>query len=158
MMPFAKLFLLDPDAGSQTTLYCALQEGLEPLSGRYFSNCALQQVGPKGRDDALAKKLWEVSERFTDLTMRDWEKLRNLCVLSVYCLCAFWRTQGMKSFVSEFVKYHLKSVKCVMMGICVFASLVEEEFMSPSWTDNKVFDSILKTSLWNLGFLKVFHS
>lgn len=70
-MPFAKLFLLDPDAGSQTTLYCALQEGLEPLSGRYFSNCALQQVGPKGRDDALAKKLWEVSERFTDLTVRD---------------------------------------------------------------------------------------
>lgn len=73
-MPFAKLFLLDPDAGSQTTLYCALQEGLEPLSGRYFSNCALQQVGPKGRDDALAKKLWEVSERFTDLTVRDLRK------------------------------------------------------------------------------------
>lgn len=68
MIPFAKLFFLDPEGGSQTTLYCALQEGIEPLSGRYFSNCALQQVGAKGRDDAVAKKLWEVSERLTSLS------------------------------------------------------------------------------------------
>ncbi|XP_071328066.1 dehydrogenase/reductase SDR family member 13-like isoform X3 [Trachinotus anak] len=61
MMPFAKLFFRDPEGGSQTTLYCALQEGIEPLSGRYFSNCGLQQVGAKGRDDALAKKLWEMT-------------------------------------------------------------------------------------------------
>lgn len=65
MLPLAKLFFLDPEGGSQTTLHCALQEGIEPLSGRYFSNCALQQVGARGRDDALAKKLWEVSERLT---------------------------------------------------------------------------------------------
>ncbi|XP_061638430.1 dehydrogenase/reductase SDR family member 13-like isoform X1 [Phyllopteryx taeniolatus] len=68
LMPFAKLFFLDPESGSQTTLYCALQEGIETLSGRYFSNCALQQVGHKGRDDAQAKKLWEVSERLTGLS------------------------------------------------------------------------------------------
>ncbi|XP_023207584.1 dehydrogenase/reductase SDR family member 13-like isoform X1 [Xiphophorus maculatus] len=67
MMPLAKLFLLDPSGGCQTTLYCALQEGIEPLSGRYFSNCALQQVGANGRDDGLAKKLWEVSERLTGM-------------------------------------------------------------------------------------------
>lgn len=66
-MPFAKLFFVDPERGSQTTLYCALQEGIETLSGRYFSNCALQQVGVKARDDALAKKLWEVSERIVSL-------------------------------------------------------------------------------------------
>ncbi|XP_007573480.1 PREDICTED: dehydrogenase/reductase SDR family member 13-like isoform X2 [Poecilia mexicana] len=67
MMPLAKLFLLDPSGGCQTTLYCALQEGIEPLSGRYFSSCALQQVGANGRDDGLAKKLWEVSERLTGM-------------------------------------------------------------------------------------------
>ena len=65
LVPLAKLFFLDPEGGSQTTLHCALQEGIEPLSGRYFSNCALQQVGARGRDDALARKLWEVSERLT---------------------------------------------------------------------------------------------
>ncbi|XP_070685705.1 dehydrogenase/reductase SDR family member 13-like isoform X2 [Pempheris klunzingeri] len=59
MLPFAKLFFLDTEGGAQTTLHCALKEGIEPLSGRYFSNCALQQVGARGRDDALAKKLWE---------------------------------------------------------------------------------------------------
>ncbi|XP_068174204.1 dehydrogenase/reductase SDR family member 13-like [Antennarius striatus] len=64
-MPLEKLFLLDPGAGSQSTLHCALQEGIEPLSGRYFSNCAPQQVGAKARDDAVAKKLWEVSEKLT---------------------------------------------------------------------------------------------
>ncbi|XP_049431523.1 dehydrogenase/reductase SDR family member 13-like isoform X1 [Epinephelus fuscoguttatus] len=68
LMPLAKLFFLDPEGGSQTTLHCALQEGIESFSGRYFSNCALQQVGAKGRDDALAKKLWEVSERLTGLS------------------------------------------------------------------------------------------
>uniref|UniRef100_A0A3Q3I9T4 Dehydrogenase/reductase (SDR family) member 13a, duplicate 3 n=1 Tax=Monopterus albus TaxID=43700 RepID=A0A3Q3I9T4_MONAL len=68
MMPFAKFFFMDPEVGSQTTLYCALQEGIEPLSGRYFSNCTVQQVGAKGRDDALARKLWEVSERLTSLS------------------------------------------------------------------------------------------
>lgn len=65
VLPFARLFFLDPEGGSQTTLHCALQEGVELLSGRYFSNCALKQLGAKGRDDALAKKLWEVSERLT---------------------------------------------------------------------------------------------
>ncbi len=67
-LPMSKLFFLDPEGGTQTTLYCALQEGLEPLSGRYFSSCALQNVSAQGRDDALAKKLWEVSERLCGLS------------------------------------------------------------------------------------------
>lgn len=65
LMPVAKLFFLDAEAGSQTTLHCALQMGIEPLSGRYFSCCRPQQVGARGRDDGLARKLWEVSERLT---------------------------------------------------------------------------------------------
>ncbi|XP_026197865.1 dehydrogenase/reductase SDR family member 13-like isoform X2 [Anabas testudineus] len=67
---FAKLFFIDPERGSHTILYCSLQEGIEPLSGRYFSDCALQEVGAKARDDALAKKLWEVSERLTSLSLQ----------------------------------------------------------------------------------------
>ncbi|CAL1571434.1 unnamed protein product [Knipowitschia caucasica] len=67
LMPIATLFFLDPEGGAQTTLHCVLQEGLEPLSGRYFSNCAVARVSSKGRDDALAKKLWEVSERLAGI-------------------------------------------------------------------------------------------
>lgn len=65
--PIARLLFLDPESGAQTTLHCALQEGIEPLSGRYFFCCAQQDVVAKGKDDAVAKKLWEVSERLSGL-------------------------------------------------------------------------------------------
>uniref|UniRef100_H3CA82 Dehydrogenase/reductase (SDR family) member 13a, tandem duplicate 2 n=1 Tax=Tetraodon nigroviridis TaxID=99883 RepID=H3CA82_TETNG len=60
--PVARFLFLDPEAGAQTTLHCCLQEGLEPLSGRYFSCCSVQEVSAKARDAAAARKLWEVSE------------------------------------------------------------------------------------------------
>ncbi|KTF93085.1 hypothetical protein cypCar_00009498 [Cyprinus carpio] len=67
MAPILLLFFSDVESGAQTSLYCALQEGIEPLSGRYFSSCAVQNVSAKARDDAVAKKLWEVSERLVGL-------------------------------------------------------------------------------------------
>ncbi|CAK6981036.1 dehydrogenase/reductase SDR family member 13-like, partial [Scomber scombrus] len=66
--PIATLLFLDTEAGAQTTLHCALQEGIEPLSGRYFSCCAVQEVSGQARDDAVARKLWEVSEKFSGLS------------------------------------------------------------------------------------------
>ncbi|XP_043085318.1 retinol dehydrogenase 12 isoform X1 [Puntigrus tetrazona] len=67
MAPILLLFFTDVESGAQTSLYCALQEGIEPLSGRYFSRCAAQNLSAKARDDAVAKKLWEVSERLVGL-------------------------------------------------------------------------------------------
>ncbi|XP_048857466.1 dehydrogenase/reductase SDR family member 13-like isoform X1 [Brienomyrus brachyistius] len=67
-MPITLLFFKDTKTGAQTTLHCALQEHLEPLSGRYFSNCAVKKVSAKARDDAAARKLWEVSERLCGLS------------------------------------------------------------------------------------------
>ncbi|RXN13165.1 dehydrogenase reductase SDR family member 13-like protein [Labeo rohita] len=66
--PVARLLFLDPKTGAQTTLHCAVQEGIEHLSGRYFSCCAVEEVGAKAKDDAVAKKLWEVSERLSGLS------------------------------------------------------------------------------------------
>ncbi|XP_063060927.1 dehydrogenase/reductase SDR family member 13a.3 [Engraulis encrasicolus] len=70
LVPVSKLLFLDSEAGAQVTLHCALQEGIEHFSGRYFSSCSLRpgSVGPKARDDGLAKKLWEVSERLCGLS------------------------------------------------------------------------------------------
>uniref|UniRef100_A0A671SEF0 Dehydrogenase/reductase (SDR family) member 13a, tandem duplicate 1 n=1 Tax=Sinocyclocheilus anshuiensis TaxID=1608454 RepID=A0A671SEF0_9TELE len=65
--PILLLFFSDVESGAQTSLYCALQEGIEPLTGCYFSSCAVQNVSAKARDDAVAKKLWEVSERLVGL-------------------------------------------------------------------------------------------
>ncbi|XP_074517668.1 dehydrogenase/reductase SDR family member 13-like [Sebastes fasciatus] len=66
--PVARLLFLDPADGAQTTLHCCLQEGIEHLSGRYFSCCAVQEVSTRGRDDAEARKLWEVSEKLCGLS------------------------------------------------------------------------------------------
>lgn len=61
------LFFADAMSGSQTTLYCALQEGIEPLSGSYFSDSVVREVKPEARDDEIARKLWDVSERLCGL-------------------------------------------------------------------------------------------
>ncbi|KAM6946029.1 dehydrogenase/reductase SDR family member 13-like [Aplochiton taeniatus] len=66
--PAMMLFSKNTVQGSQTTLHCALQEGIEPLSGRYFSNCTVRSVYRKAKDDLVARKLWEVSERLSGLS------------------------------------------------------------------------------------------
>ncbi|XP_063059086.1 dehydrogenase/reductase SDR family member 13a.2 [Engraulis encrasicolus] len=65
--PISRLLFLDPKTGAQTTLHCVLQEGIEPLSGRYFTCCAPQEVAAHCKDDAVAKKLWDVSEMLCGL-------------------------------------------------------------------------------------------
>ncbi|XP_060538285.1 dehydrogenase/reductase SDR family member 13-like [Pantherophis guttatus] len=65
---FMRLFVRDCDAGAQTSIYCATEEGIERLSGRYFVDCQPNVPSPQARDDQLAKKLWEFSERLLGLT------------------------------------------------------------------------------------------
>ncbi|XP_036264512.1 dehydrogenase/reductase SDR family member 13 [Pipistrellus kuhlii] len=65
--PLAWLVLRTPGGGAQTPLYCALQEGIEPLSGRYFANCRVEEVPPAARDDRAAHRLWEASKRLAGL-------------------------------------------------------------------------------------------
>ncbi|KAM6461044.1 dehydrogenase/reductase SDR family member 13-like [Liasis olivaceus] len=65
---FLKPFLRDCNEGAQTTIYCATEEGIETLSGQYFARCQQKETWPKARDDVLAKKLWEFSERLLGLT------------------------------------------------------------------------------------------
>lgn len=67
--PIIFFFFVDAESGAQTTLHCALEPGIEHLSGRYFTHCApLLDIEPKARDDATAKKLWELSESFCGLS------------------------------------------------------------------------------------------
>ncbi|NWS64055.1 DHR13 reductase, partial [Chunga burmeisteri] len=66
-LPLVWLFFLDAAEGARTTLHCALREGLERFSGRYFADCRLQEPWPIARDDRLARALWEASERLVGL-------------------------------------------------------------------------------------------
>ncbi|NWX25526.1 DHR13 reductase, partial [Notiomystis cincta] len=63
LLPLAWLLFLEPREAAQVVLGCATQDGLEPLSGRYLTACGPRLPGPAGRDDRLARALWEGSER-----------------------------------------------------------------------------------------------
>ncbi|XP_011196517.2 retinol dehydrogenase 13 isoform X1 [Zeugodacus cucurbitae] len=61
-------FIKSAKNGAQTTLYVALDPELANVSGKYFSDCNLKDVAPAAMDDALAKWLWAVSEKWTKLS------------------------------------------------------------------------------------------
>lgn len=67
LVPFAWQFLKTPIQGMQTTLYCALASELEGISGKYYSDCAEKEPSLEAQDDAIAKRLWDISEEWTKL-------------------------------------------------------------------------------------------
>lgn len=71
LRPLAWLMLRAPQGGAQTPLYCALQEGIEPLSGRYFANCHVEEVSAAARDDQAAYRLWKVTKKLAGLGPED---------------------------------------------------------------------------------------
>ncbi|XP_004397644.1 PREDICTED: retinol dehydrogenase 11 isoform X2 [Odobenus rosmarus divergens] len=54
-------FIKTPQQGAQTSLYCALTEGLEILSGHHFSDCRVAWVSAQARNETIARRLWDVS-------------------------------------------------------------------------------------------------
>lgn len=54
-------FIKTPQQGAQTSLYCALTEGLESLSGNHFSDCHVTWVSAQARNETIARRLWDVS-------------------------------------------------------------------------------------------------
>lgn len=59
-------FMKSVEAGAATTCYVATAPALEGVSGYFFQDCnPVRPEGPHMEDDALAAKLWEVSEELT---------------------------------------------------------------------------------------------
>jgi NAD(P)-dependent dehydrogenase (short-subunit alcohol dehydrogenase family) len=58
-------FMKSVEAGSATTCYVATAPALAGVSGHYFADCNPQLPGGYMEDDALAARLWEVSEEIT---------------------------------------------------------------------------------------------
>ena len=55
-------FMKSVEAGAATTCYVATRPELAEVSGHYFSDCNPEVPGPRMRDEAMAARLWEVSE------------------------------------------------------------------------------------------------
>jgi retinol dehydrogenase-12 len=60
-----KLFMLSPEDGARTTLYCATSADCANETGLYYDKCRAREPGPAARDRALAKALWDHSEQWT---------------------------------------------------------------------------------------------
>lgn len=60
-------FALTPEEGADTILYLATSPEVAGVSGEYFIERKPVMPSEAARDDALARRLWEVSERLTGL-------------------------------------------------------------------------------------------
>ncbi|XP_054622132.1 retinol dehydrogenase 12-like isoform X3 [Dunckerocampus dactyliophorus] len=63
-----RIFTKTTVEGAQTTIYCAVQPGLESQSGGYFSDCAPARCSRTASDDDLAQKLWDSSCNMLSIT------------------------------------------------------------------------------------------
>ena len=57
-----------PWQGAQTSIYCAVSEDMDGVSGQYLADCKLRKLtNPQATDDAIAERLWEVSSEMVGL-------------------------------------------------------------------------------------------
>ncbi len=63
-----KPFLLTSEQGARTSIYLASSPDVEGVSGEYFAKCKITTPSRKARDEANARKLWELSERLCGVT------------------------------------------------------------------------------------------
>ncbi|MBT33145.1 MAG: short-chain dehydrogenase [Thalassobius sp.] len=56
-------FMINSKEGAATTLYLATSKEVEGVTAKYFEKCKAKKSAEKSYDQALAAKLWEVSER-----------------------------------------------------------------------------------------------
>ena len=69
LSPLIKFLILkSAQDGAQTSIHCAVADGLEKHSGKYFKGCRVQRVFGQANDDELAKRLWDVSLKLTHLS------------------------------------------------------------------------------------------
>ena len=62
------LFLKTTWQGAQTSIYCAVSEEMEGVSGQFLADCKIvKSANPLALDDNLAERLWEVSSEMVGL-------------------------------------------------------------------------------------------
>lgn len=57
-----KLFMITPEEGARTTLYCATAPEVAGETGLYYDKCRPKTPSRAARDEALAQELWRRSE------------------------------------------------------------------------------------------------
>lgn len=60
-------FFRSPAKGAETSVFLATSDKVEGVSGVYFYNCKKLEAKPWARDDAAAKRLWDVSRQLVGM-------------------------------------------------------------------------------------------
>ena len=56
------------EQGAQTSIYCAVSEEMERVTGQYLADCRIKPLtNPQANDDEAADKLWEVSKEMVGM-------------------------------------------------------------------------------------------
>ncbi|HYA69713.1 MAG TPA: SDR family oxidoreductase [Acidimicrobiales bacterium] len=61
-------FFITPEKGARTSVYLASAEDVRVVTGKYFVKCKPRQPSKAARDDAAARRLWQVSEELVGQT------------------------------------------------------------------------------------------
>ncbi|XP_044734737.1 retinol dehydrogenase 11-like [Chrysoperla carnea] len=64
---FASIYFKTVEEGAQTSIYLAVSDDVKYISGEYYEDCIDSKILNQGKDEALAKKLWEISEEAVQL-------------------------------------------------------------------------------------------
>jgi NAD(P)-dependent dehydrogenase (short-subunit alcohol dehydrogenase family) len=62
---WASLFSISAEEGARTTIYLATSPEVEGVSGQYFVRQKAVPSSPASRDEAAARRLWQISEELT---------------------------------------------------------------------------------------------
>ena len=65
IIPLQKPFARSPAKGAESSIYLALSEAVNGVSGKYYFNCKEHKPSKAGRDEAAAQRLWDMSEKLT---------------------------------------------------------------------------------------------
>ena len=61
-------FWKTPLQGAQTSIYCAVSEEMEGVTGKYLADCKIEKLtNQQASDDRLAEELWEASVKMVGL-------------------------------------------------------------------------------------------
>lgn len=61
VVPLMRPFMKTPARGAATSIHVASAPDLDGVTGRYFAKSALKRSSERSRDQAVARRLWEVS-------------------------------------------------------------------------------------------------
>lgn len=67
IMSLLRPFQRSIDHGARTSIYLSSSPEVENISGEYFVDCKIAQPKSYAKDDAAAKRLWEISEQVTQV-------------------------------------------------------------------------------------------